>query len=365
MHRPNVLFLCETKASEERMKKLTLSIGFSEHLAIGAKRKAGGVCMMWSNSLDVKVLEFNLRTIAVKINDSLCSWALIGFYGPPYQAQQRNTWLNLHALLQSIDIPWVCVGDFNVVTEKCEKVGGHGCGTSAPNFLKDLLFDLGAVDLGFSGCKFTWWNKRWGKGSIQERLDRAIASFSWKESFPKAAVSHLGAVNSDHTPILMDSSPEEEFLPRPFRFQAIWTRDPRCGEVIKEAWTPEVSGSPSFKLVRKQSNTTMALQKWNKNVFRLCQSKIKELSGALEEIQKKDMSFPNAQRESQLQGELNEWMARNKILWRQKLREMWLKDGDKNSKFFHLSTIIRCRRNSIDVIKDDDGNWITNYSSCV
>jgi hypothetical protein len=56
---------------------------------------------------------------------------------------------------------------------------------------------------------------------------------------------------------------------------------------------------------------------------------------------------------------LNEWLRRNEALWKQKSRELWLKDGDRNSKFFHLSTIIRRQRNSIDAIKGDEGDWIT------
>ena len=39
-------------------------------------------------------------------------------------------------------------------------------------------------------------------------------------------------------------------------------------------------------------------------------------------------------------------------------RELWVKEGDRNSRFFHLSTIIRKRRNCISEIKLDDGNWI-------
>lgn len=44
-------------------------------------------------------------------------------------------------------------------------------------------------------------------------------------------------------------------------------------------------------------------------------------------------------------------------LWRQKSRELWLKEGDKNSKFFHASTISNMRRIFIPAIKDDGGNW--------
>ena len=86
-----------------RLKKLASSLGFSKHVIVNAKRKEGDVCMLWSNALDVEILEFNSWTIAVVVKDSICSWSLIGFYGPPYQAKRRKAWENLHALLQSID----------------------------------------------------------------------------------------------------------------------------------------------------------------------------------------------------------------------------------------------------------------------
>ena len=37
-----------------------------------------------------------------------------------------------------------------------------------------------------------------------------------------------------------------------------------------------------------------------------------------------------------------------------------MKKGDRNSKFLHLSTIIRRRRNNIDAIRNDVGVWILN-----
>ena len=44
--------------------------------------------------------------------------------------------------------------------------------------------------------------------------------------------------------------------------------------------------------------------------------------------------------EAKIQGQLNEWLERNELLWRQKSRETWLREGDQNSQFFHVSTII-------------------------
>ncbi len=76
--------------------------------------------------------------------------------------------------------------------EESEKEEGNkGC-SSTPNYLKELLFELEAIDLGFSRNQFTWWNKRWGRGAIRERLDQAISNPSWRLAFPNAIVLHLG-----------------------------------------------------------------------------------------------------------------------------------------------------------------------------
>jgi hypothetical protein len=42
--------------------------------------------------------------------------------------------------------------------------------------------------------------------------------------FPKAAIYHLGAVNSYHSPILLNSNPTDPYSPRPFRFEALGLR---------------------------------------------------------------------------------------------------------------------------------------------
>lgn len=47
----------------------------------------------------------------------------------------------------------------------------------------------------------------------------------------------------------------------------------------------------------------------------------------------------------------------------QKSRCAWLKDGDKNTKFFHLSTMVRRRYNKLEGIKGDDGIWQSDKDS--
>jgi hypothetical protein len=248
--------------------------------------------------------------------------------------------------------PWLCFGDFNTILDAKEKHGGCNGSSSVPNYLRSLLFELGAVGLGFSGSKFTWCNKRWGNRCIRERLDRGVANCLWRTTFPRVVVNHLGAVNSDHCPLLIDTNPADVLAPRPFRFEAMWAKDLSCFGVINIAWKREFVGNDCFKLCKKQSYTTLALRKWNREVFRHCQSRIDEISREIELIQGEEPSGVNSSKEAKLQADLNCWLSRKKS------REIMLKDGDRNSRYFHISAVVRRRKNSIDTIRGEEGVWL-------
>ena len=75
-----------------------------------------------------------------------------------------------------------------------------------------------------------------------------------------------------------------------------------------------------------------------------------------------DPTEANGIEEAKLQTGLNTWLSRNETMWRQKSRETWLKEGDRNSNFFHISSVVRRRRNNIDAIRGDDNVWIVKIS---
>ena len=66
----------------------------------------------------------------------------------------------------------------------------------------------------------------------------------------------------------------------------------------------------------------------------------------------------NLELEASLNLELDDWLEREDLKWKQKSRELWAKEGDRNTRFFHLSTLVRRRRNHINEIKLEDGSWI-------
>lgn len=57
--------------------------------------------------------------------------------------------------------------------------------------------------------------------------------------------------------------------------------------------------------------------------------------------------------------ELDETLNQEEILWFQKSRRAWVQDGDRNTSFYHRSTIIRRNRSRIKALKID-GEWVSN-----
>jgi hypothetical protein len=53
---------------------------------------------------------------------------------------------------------------------------------------------------------------------------------------------------------------------------------------------------------------------------------------------------------------MDELLYREEMMWLQRSRIAWLKECDQNTKFFHRKATGRGKKNSISLLKKDDGN---------
>ena len=128
------------------------------------------------------------------------------------------------------------MGDFNEVLSEEEKAGGNPICQRRVRAILDCMNECQMLDLGFSGPKFTWTNKKDLGGLIQCRLDRVWANPDWKTSFPEANVTHLARVNSDHCPLLLKLCPNlVSSANRPFRFQPMWLSHNDFPAIVRES----------------------------------------------------------------------------------------------------------------------------------
>ena len=70
------------------------------------------------------------------------------------------------------NMPWIMAGDFNEPLIKEDKYGGKGVHVNHSLAFKDCLDFCNMVDMGFSGPRYTWSNKRELNNLILERIDR-------------------------------------------------------------------------------------------------------------------------------------------------------------------------------------------------
>lgn len=175
---------------------------------------------------------------------------------------------------------------------------------------------------------------------MRERLDRGLCNTEWKRLFPRARVRHLAAHNSDQSATVLDTHLDLSKGSKPFKFEAMWVRDESSKEVVQHAWDFQVQGSHHYRLAKKFHQVQKDILHWNRNSSGLTRTKISDLEEILKVIQSLDPSQENLTTEVTIQIEPNEWLEREEIKWRQKSRELWLKKGDRNSKFFHLSIVI-------------------------
>lgn len=62
----------------------------------------------------------------------------------------------------------------------------------------------------------------------------------------------------------------------------------------------------------------------------------------------------------EVQGDLLLKLKEEEELWKLKARATWLTTRDLNTRFFHLSTVIRQSRNAIEFLKTDSGAWLSS-----
>ena len=118
------------------------------------------------------------------------------------------------------------------------------------------------------------------------------------------------------------------------------------------------SGSFSFVLAEKLKALKAFLKTWNREVFgRVEVKKSEALSRVTYWDEKENDSLLTVE-----ETEVRNLSLLEEVSWRQKSRELWLKEGDKNTSFFHRMANSHRRRNSIKKVRVN-GNWFEDEAS--
>jgi len=110
-------------------------------------------------------------------------------------------------------------------------------------------------------------------------------------------------------------------------------------------------GSRMYHLNQKIKFAKKQIKHWNRNVFGIISKASHKLETKMEKLQEKIVQEgrkkQHIKEEQCIQQDLSRRDKQEETLWRQKSRIKWLKEGDKNNKFFHNSMINRRTHNHI------------------
>ena len=132
--------------------------------------------------------------------------------------------------------------------------------------------------------------------------------------------------------------------------------DPSFPQVVTKAWSRD--GNLSASIVSFMNEATH----WNKNQFWNIFGKKRRLMAKLNGIQRVLASNPSSSLialKNQLQNELELVLSQESELWALKSRINWMVIGDRNTSFYHVSALARRKRNTITMVKNEVGDWLS------
>jgi hypothetical protein len=154
---------------------------------------------------------------------------------------------------------------------------------------------------------------------------------------------------------------------KPFRFEKFWLDHPEFQENI-QAWWREAEvprGSKMYRFQQKLKNLKQTLKLWNQstfgNIFDAQKQLLAQLEGIQQQIRLHGLTNELKAQEITLNQQLEVRKKQEEILWKQKSRVQWLREGECNTKFFHRTVIQRRHSNKITHLISDDGDTVHSH----
>lgn len=131
-------------------------------------------------------------------------------------------WDHIYQLANNMTIPWLVGGDFNVVLNEEEKIGGIPITVDDTEDFATCVNSSELHDVGFKDSPFICWNGKMDKECIFERLDRVLVNQHLQDTLGYTEVEHLSRIGSDHAPLLVSLGGQNSVVKKPFRFLQFW-----------------------------------------------------------------------------------------------------------------------------------------------
>ncbi|KAG5599223.1 hypothetical protein H5410_030593 [Solanum commersonii] len=232
----------------------------------------------------------------------------------------------LHLSDSSSTTPWCTIGDFNVITDIDEKLGGIPYNMRKSLGFIGIIEACGLMDLGFNGPKFTWSNQRGINFRIWKRLDMAMVNDNWLQNMPHTCITHLPSVGSDHCPLLMEMTARPDNCIKYFKFLNCWVDQPSFEDTVTACWNRPVEGSPIT---------------WSKMQFGDIYAKVKEFEERVK-VAEDNLLQNNTEKHKEelhsINAEYIRYMKLEEAILKQKSQLQWFQEEDGGEDYLSIKS---------------------------
>ena len=142
-------------------------------------------------------------------------------------------------------------------------------------------------------------------------------------------------------------------------YEDMWSPYEACKEIVSEEWSLNgnwQSGNPvySFRKIAKESMAR--LLNWSKREFRGREKQLEQLQKQLQGWKQRGVQYESGKEIKMVENQIQNIIIDEEIYWKQRSRADWLKEGDKNTKFFHHKASNRKKKNRIWGIENSSGD---------
>lgn len=284
-------------------------------------------------------------------------------YGPSEEAESAKVrfFNEIRYTASLVRFPWLLAGDFNVVRWLVDRSGAMR-GFNCMSKFNELISDLQLIDVPLRNKKYTWTNKQ--PVPLHSKLDRIFITADLPLIFPIIALQALPMTVSDHVPLLLSCKQRQPIKPFP-KMELCWFKYDILKNKVEKQWDDGLVNSLESFNVR----TTLLQQQmtqWHKQNFSDAQLKLDYCKKEILSLDCLEEERPLQQHEFQHRINMRERAYELAILietrWRQRARCNWLKEGDRNTRFFHAFASARTRNNAI-LSLSHDGQTVTDQQS--
>ncbi|XP_042497613.1 uncharacterized protein LOC122076376 [Macadamia integrifolia] len=329
---PDFLCIAEPMVSADAFPRLFFNrLGFDPDFI--HNERVGGIPNLWllcrrgvARPMVLSSSEQHISVSAQWIQDTVF---LSVVHAKCFRAARRLLWVDLVASHPGTSTPWMILGDFNATLLSSEKRGLGSYNLGSAGDFGAFVDTCSLIQVPSQGRKFTWTNNR-RRGHVAAVLDRSFCNDAWISQFQECHQYVLQRVALDHAPILVVSEASERPKNCPFRFRG-------------SGWIMMLF----FIQLRDLGRLTSLARHW-------C---MKDIQTEIDRDGINDVVFA---KEADATTRYLKALENYEKLWAEKSRSRWREQGDRCSKFFHISVKMRRLKNSIKALKKDDGALISD-----